>query len=118
MISDIKKYMIRYEWFRRLPVNIRLTCIIYREDGEWVARCLDFNLVATSTRKIDVIKDLKDLIISQIQFTAENNNWTYLFHPAAKEEWDRFVKLKRQCQHERTKLTSSSLNSTMDLCFV
>jgi hypothetical protein len=116
-MTNIKKYMVRYPWFRSLPVNIKLTCIIYREGEEWVGRCLDFNLVTTSTRKMDVVKDLKDIISAHIQFTDENDNWDYLFQSAAKEEWDRLVKMKKQCQHEKTKLAAASLHSTVDLCF-
>lgn len=118
MTSKIKKYLVRYSWFRHLPVNIKLTCILYRDNGEWIARCLDLNLIATSTRKTEAINDLKTLITSQIQFVSDNNNWDYLFQSAPKEEWDRFKQMKRQCSHEKTKLATNSLQGTVDLCFV
>lgn len=120
MYQSIKKYLIRYRWFRSLPinVNIKLRNIVYHDDveGEWVARCLDLNLVATSTRKMDAAKELNSLIIAQIKFTADNDNWAYLFRPAAKQEWVRFEHFKRQCQHKRTKI-NTALPCTLDTCF-
>ncbi len=96
--------------------------MVYRDDqeAEWVASCLDLGLVAAGPRKLDAMKGLKEVIQTQLQFTAENDNWAHLFHPASAEEWERYEQLRnahrrQACQHE--KLNTSGLKRPVDLCF-
>jgi predicted RNase H-like HicB family nuclease len=123
MKQSIRKYLIRYKWFRRLPVHVKFTmdCMVYRDDreSEWVASCLDLGLVATGARRQEAMNNLKDVIQAQIQFTAENDNWAHLFHPAPADEWQKFLHLTQEhserCKYER--LATSALKSPVDLCF-
>ena len=123
MKQTIRKYMIRYKWFRVVAVRLKYTleCMVYRDndENEWVASCLDLGLVATGVRKKDAMNNLKDIIITQIQFTAENNNWALLFNPAPADEWRRLEQMKREhhtrCAHEL--LATSALKRPVDLCF-
>ena len=123
MKQHIRKYLIRYKWFRRLPIQVKYTleCMVYRDqqEGEWVASCLDLGLIATGVRKQDATKNLKDIIVTQIQHTAENNNWEYLFNSAPEDEWQKLAQVKRahieRCIHEQ--LETSALRRPIDLCF-
>ncbi len=119
--NAIKKYLIRYRWFRSLPmkIDITLNCIVYRDETaqEWVARCLDLNLAVANERKMGAVEKLNDLIAAQIRFTADNDNWASLFSSAGKKEWTRFEQMKKQCRHERTQIDVSNIRSTVDMCF-
>ena len=102
-----------------MTVDITLNCIVYRDEAEeeWAARCLDLNLVATGDCQMGAVEKLNDLIITQLQFTADNDNWACLFSPAAEKEWGRFDHVKKQCRHERTKINTANIQSTVDMCF-
>lgn len=67
--------------------SISLHVLIFEEDGEWVAHCLEFDIVATAIDITAVKKDIFDLIKAHIEYAIENNNMAYLFNPAPPEAW-------------------------------
>ena len=62
----------------RIPLSI----VFYKEDGEWVARCLEFDLVGAAKTKMRAARLLAEAIGSQLHASLKYNNPQNLFHPA------------------------------------
>jgi len=62
--------------------RMSLRIVFYKEDGEWVARCLEFNLVGTGKTKLQAAKRLAEAIDCQMHATIRHRNPENLFHPA------------------------------------
>ena len=73
-----------------MSVNI----LIKKEDGLFVAHCLEFDIVATGDTFIQAQKDVVALICAQIDYAFSNDNLDNLFHPAPKEVWAEFYKCR------------------------
>jgi hypothetical protein len=78
--------MIRRFFFRRHP-SIKLNVLIYQENEEWIAHCLQMDLVATSKSAQEVERNIIDLVKAQVIYALENDNLGYIFKPAPPEEW-------------------------------
>lgn len=76
--------------------TVSLHVLISEEDKEWVAHCLEFDIVATAKDFTSVKKDILDLIKAHIGYAIENNNMAYLFKPAPPEVWKAFWSKKTQ----------------------
>ena len=72
--------------FKRQP-SIKLNVLIYKESNEWIAHCLQMDIVTTGQDEKDVEKDIINIIKAQIIFALQNNNLSNLFKPAPEEEW-------------------------------
>lgn len=71
----------------RIPLRI----VFYIEDGEWVAHCLEFDLVGTGDTRKEAIDLLGEAIFLQVQATIEHDNPANLFTPASGEVLRRFA---------------------------
>jgi hypothetical protein len=80
--------------FRRYP-SIKLNVLIYQDSGEWIAHCLQMDLVSTGINEKDVENDIINLIKAQVIFAIENNNMDYIFKAAPADEWTKLEKSKR-----------------------
>lgn len=56
--------------------------VFYKEKGNWIAHCLEFDLVGHGTTKEDALRLLTGAIVIQIQMTIKHNNPKNLFSPA------------------------------------
>ncbi len=72
--------------FRKYP-SVKLNVLIYHEEGEWVAHCLQMDLVATANSNREVEDNIIDLIKCQVIFAFQNDNLGFIFKPAPPEEW-------------------------------
>ena len=81
-----------------LTVNI----LIKREEGMFVAHCLEMDIVATGDSLEAVKSDIIDLIKAQITFAFAHGNQDNLFHPAPSEVWREFYKCSgvEKARHE------------------
>ena len=86
--------------------EIRLDIMIRREEGYYLAHCLQFDLVATDDTIEGVQKAVVELCIAHIAFSHKNNNMEYLFSPAPKEVWAEYYALLNdaKCSFECKKL--------------
>jgi hypothetical protein len=121
MYAFVKRYLIRFRWFRRLPVKVTLNAIVYKEDNEWIAHCLQMDLVATGAHSKEAICNLFDLIKAQIEFAEDNNNFAAVFRPAPPDAWARLAHV-RKCRRknlkaEKSLMAASPFNQEVDLCF-
>ncbi len=71
----------------RIPLRI----VFYEEDSEWVAHCLEFDLVGVGADKQSAIKQLADAIFVQASATLKSKNFKNLFRPADGEILQRFA---------------------------
>ena len=56
--------------------------VFYRDDGTWVAHCLEFDLMGDGDTKAQALAVLGDAISLQVQASVEHDNPDNLFKPA------------------------------------
>lgn len=80
-----------------------LTVLLYREEEDYVAHCLEFDIVNTTTESFEIAyTELHDLVISYINYAYENDNTDHLYNPAPAEYWNMFYKsVPYTLDHER-----------------
>ena len=76
---------------RKSP-QIKLNVLVYKEEKEWIAHCLQMDLVASSKSRQSVEKNMIDLIAAQVTFALENDNLGAIFMSAPQEEWRKLEK--------------------------
>lgn len=72
-------------------LRIPLRVVFYKEDGEWVAHCLEFDLVGVAKNKEEAVKLLSEAIFVQLKATLKNKNLKNLFRPADGEYFQKFA---------------------------
>ena len=82
-------------------VAMEFNCLIKKEDGLYVAHCLELDIVATGNTIKAVRKDIGDLIIAAVDYAFSNDNLDALYHPAPKEVWQEFYKCTGQVEEKR-----------------
>jgi predicted RNase H-like HicB family nuclease len=63
-------------------LRIPLRVVFYREDGKWVAHCLEFDLMGDGDTRDVAVDRLAEAICLQVRESVENNNPENLFSPA------------------------------------
>jgi hypothetical protein len=71
---------------KKLP-SIKVNVLIYKEGNEWIAHCLQMDIVATNTSKKAVEDDIISLIKAHCIYAIENDNLENIFKPAPSEVW-------------------------------
>ena len=70
-----------------------LSVLLYKEGEDYVAHCLEFDLVNTTTESFETAyTELHDLVISYLNYAYESDNTDHLYNPAPAEYWNRFYK--------------------------
>jgi predicted RNase H-like HicB family nuclease len=70
--------------------DFNLDVLLYREDGQWVAHCLQFDLVEAGATPEEAEEALAGVIQHHIQWAIEDDDLEHLFHPAPPATWKRF----------------------------
>lgn len=70
----------------RIPLRV----VFYREDGRWVAHCLEFDLCGDGASKVEALKSLSQSITLQVRASIEHDSDQNLFSPAPGEIQERF----------------------------
>lgn len=68
--------------------------LIKREEGYFLAHCLELDIVATADTLKQVQDDVISLINAQIDYAFAHDNLDNLYHPAPAEVWKEFFKCK------------------------
>jgi predicted RNase H-like HicB family nuclease len=63
-------------------MRIPLRVVFYKDDGAWVAHCLEFNLMGDGATQASALQRLDEAITQQVDATLESGNWSNLFNPA------------------------------------
>lgn len=74
---------------RRFRIQLRV--VYYKDDGEWVARVLEFDLVGVGATKRVATQNLVEAIACQLQATLELNNPSNLFRQADERYFQMFA---------------------------
>ncbi|MCH8045737.1 MAG: hypothetical protein IID44_18655 [Planctomycetes bacterium] len=74
--------------------QIPLRIVLYQEGGEWIAHCLEFDLVGNGATRQDAIASLSQAIRIQVEESIDLNNPRNLFDPADGEYFHMFAKGK------------------------
>ncbi len=64
--------------------------LIKREDDEWVAHCLELDLIAVSDDPDQVEKDIIDIIVAQVRDCIANDNLDHLYRAASVSVWKEY----------------------------
>jgi predicted RNase H-like HicB family nuclease len=67
-----------------------LDVLLYREEGEWVAHCLQLDLVEAGATPEEAEAALAGVIRAHIEYALADNDMEHLFHPAPPEYWRQF----------------------------
>jgi hypothetical protein len=73
------------------PLRISLRIVFYKEEGQWIAHCLEFDLCGNGPTKRDASASLCEAMAIQIKQTVEHNNTKNLFVPADGEFFQMFA---------------------------
>ena len=69
------------------PLSLR--AMIYPEGSEWVAHCLDLDVVETGDTVEVAMSALAEAVGTQLWYAREHDNFAELFQPAPLEAWQR-----------------------------
>ncbi|MBI5212878.1 MAG: hypothetical protein HY957_05835 [Nitrospirae bacterium] len=75
--------------------SIKLNIVVYKEGEEWIAHCLQMDIVATGKSAKAVEDDMIALIKAQVRFAIDNGNMENVFKPAPSEIWSMIGHAKR-----------------------
>lgn len=75
--------------------SIKLNIVIYKEGGEWIAHCLQMDIVASGKSAKAVEEDIIGLIKAHVRFAIDNDNVGNIFKPAPSEIWSMTGHAKR-----------------------
>jgi hypothetical protein len=68
-----------------------LRAVLYREEGKWVAHCLDVDIVATGPTRDHAAKELVEAVTAQIDYVRDHQNHAHLYRSAPLEVWQRLA---------------------------
>jgi predicted RNase H-like HicB family nuclease len=59
-----------------------LRIVFYKDEDDWIAHCLEFDLIGDGVTREKAMENLAEAILLQIQASVEHNNVANLFSPA------------------------------------
>jgi hypothetical protein len=68
---------------------------VSREGDEWVAHCLDLDIVTVATTPDQAMDRLADAVGAQLWYAKMHDNFAYLFKPAPLAAWERLGEILR-----------------------
>lgn len=68
-------------WEMKL-LRIPLRAVFYKEGEEWIAHCLEFDLVGDGATRKEALDSLTAAVATQVDATMQNGNIANLFSPA------------------------------------
>ena len=66
---------------------------VLKEAGEWVAHCLDLDVVSTGVTAEAAMDALAEALGLQLAYARENDNYEYLVRPAPVEAWQKLAEI-------------------------
>ena len=71
----------------RVPLHV----VFYKEDGDWVAHCLEFDLMGDGATQKEALGRLKEAIDIQVKASIDHKNPQNLFSPADSKYFMRYA---------------------------
>lgn len=75
------------------PLNLR--AIIFPDGREWVAHCLDLDLVETGATSEAAMDALAAAVNMQLWYARSHDNFEHLFQPSPPDVWRKFGAMVR-----------------------
>jgi hypothetical protein len=72
--------------------------IVKKEADQYLAHCLELDIVATWGTESDVLANMVDLIAAQVDYAFSNDNLDNLFRPAPRSVWEEFYTCSQQVE--------------------
>ena len=98
-------------------VNISANIILEKEEGLYVAHCLEFDIVADGKTKNEAIKNIFHSIVSHIDFCLTMGNIDKIENPAPKEYWNKLEIIKKESSYKPVKIPKSISKEAKNLPF-
>ena len=93
-------------------MRFHLDVLVEQVEGEYVAHCLQLDLVATATTETAAIEDVLNLVRAQLDFAKEHGNALYAIKPAPPEAW---LKLWRVYEREHPVCQARQISGNADI---
>jgi len=74
----------------RENLRIDLRAVAFQEGEWWIAHCLELDLAAEGKSSADALRDLLDLVDTQIQTAVDSGRLESVFRPAPPQIWAMF----------------------------
>ncbi len=108
--------------------QMSFSAVIKKEGDDWVAHCLELDIVTTADSPDRVQSDLLDLIMAQLDYALANDNLDHFYKPAPESAWREFFACDKKVivsrdfvsQFKTQKPTPSSIATTTgspELCY-
>jgi len=76
--------------FKELTFNV-----LVEECGDhYVAHCLETGTVAIASQDFDAMSKMAKMLMRQVEFAITNNRLGDIYHPAPREVWDKYLRIK------------------------
>ncbi len=75
----------------KTKLNISLRVVLYRECDEWIAHCLEFDLLGSGATHEDALQDFLKATVLQVEASLRYDNPANLFSPAPGEFFHKFA---------------------------
>ena len=77
-------------------VSFTANILVKKEDGMFVAHCLELDIVAVAPTVDEVRREIVSLICAHIDYAFVNDNIENLYHPTPPALWQEFYKCREQ----------------------
>jgi hypothetical protein len=77
--------------------NAEINVLICKEENEYIAHAIEFDIVAYGDTPEKAERELFDLVRMQITFAIQKNSIDNLFKPAPPEVLQKYIKAKQEC---------------------
>lgn len=81
---------------RQRPCEIRVDVVFWRERGEFIGHCLQFDIVSVGGTLRDAVDRMQRLILAHVSYVDAHDNWECLYRPAPDDVWQRFAAATRR----------------------
>jgi hypothetical protein len=89
----------------------RIRTVLFQEGDKWVAQCLDVDIAAQARTEIDLVYELRRILVSHIRASEQLGVAPFAnLPPAPRRYWDMFFRAESQ-----TTTMESSVSSTADV---
>lgn len=79
-----------------MTLNLTLRVFGYREDGLWVAHCLEMDILGHGKTFKTALADLLDLVEMQVSFALQANDPAMIYRPAPPWVWSGFDRVLQE----------------------
>ena len=77
------------------PTKQTFRATVLKEAGEWVAHCLDLDIVSTGPTAEAAMDALTEALGLQLAYARENDNYDHLVRPAPLEAWQKLGEIMK-----------------------